>query len=162
MQSATSVISSCVRNYSTNSRKLTSCLRSSGNEGRSTSSSAGLVFSNARRTSDLSHCKVGVQRINHLVGRRYSMPIDATDHLPRGLVGPRRIFGAGSPYSTILWALLVGAFLPIPFWAYQRRYKTSWVRHVNFPVMLTGASFIPPATGINYSSWFMAAFIFRT
>jgi hypothetical protein len=29
------------------------------------------------------------------------------------------------------------------------------------PVFLNGPSYIPPAVGINYSSWFTVAFIFR-
>ena len=80
----------------------------------------------------------------------------------RGLVGPNRIFGEGSPYRIILWSLLIGAVLPFPAWLLAKRLKRkSWLDFVNFPVMLTGASFIPPATGINYSSWFLAAFVFR-
>ena len=72
-----------------------------------------------------------------------------------------RIFGAASQYSGILWSLLAGALIPIPAWLILRQRKDSWVKHVNFPVMLTGASYIPPANGINYASWFLAAFTFR-
>lgn len=35
------------------------------------------------------------------------------------------------------------------------------MRYINVPVLLNGASYIPPATGINYSSWFIVGFIFR-
>jgi hypothetical protein len=79
----------------------------------------------------------------------------------RGLIGPARIFGLGSPYRHILWALLAGAILPIIIWAVGRRWKIANTRLPNIPVMLTGASYIPPATGINYSSWFLAGFVFR-
>lgn len=57
--------------------------------------------------------------------------------------------------------MIVGLVLPIPFYLLSRRYPRSWVKYVNIPVLLNGASFIPPATGINYSSWFIVGFIFR-
>ncbi|KAE9400695.1 OPT superfamily oligopeptide transporter [Gymnopus androsaceus JB14] len=78
-----------------------------------------------------------------------------------GLIGPTRQFGTGSIYHPHLYALIIGLFLPIPFWLYQRRYPNSWIRYVSTPVVLTGVSAIPPATGINYSSWFLAGFIFQ-
>lgn len=49
----------------------------------------------------------------------------------------------------------------MPFWLLGRRYPNSWLKYVNIPVLLTGPSFMPPATGINYSSWFLFGFIFR-
>jgi hypothetical protein len=57
--------------------------------------------------------------------------------------------------------MIVGAFLPFPFWFWQRRYPNSWVKFVSTPVVLTGVSSMPPATGINYSSWFAVGFIFQ-
>jgi len=33
---------------------------------------------------------------------------------------------------------------------------------VSTPVVLLGISFIPPATGINYSSWFAVGFVFQS
>ncbi|EPS99084.1 OPT oligopeptide transporter [Fomitopsis schrenkii] len=78
-----------------------------------------------------------------------------------GVIGPKRQFGSSSPYHPELYALLVGALIPIPFWLWQRRYPSSWVRYVNTPLILNGISPIPPATGINYSSWFLVGFIFQ-
>ncbi|KAI5474692.1 proton-dependent oligopeptide transporter, POT family [Pseudohyphozyma bogoriensis] len=79
-----------------------------------------------------------------------------------GLIGPSRLFGSGKMYNPILWFLLIGACLPAIFWALERRFpKTRWLSHVNIPVMITGATFMPPATGINYSSWFFVGFIFQ-
>ncbi|KAJ3994522.1 OPT oligopeptide transporter protein-domain-containing protein [Lentinula boryana] len=78
-----------------------------------------------------------------------------------GLIGPTRQFGTGSPYHPHLYAIAIGAVLPIPFWLWQRRYPGSWVRYVSTPVILNGVSAIPPATGINYSSWFAVGFIFQ-
>ena len=79
----------------------------------------------------------------------------------RGLIGPQRQFGKGSIYYPFLYALIIGAFLPFPFWFWQRRYPNSWTKYVSTPVLLNGVSFIPPATGINYSSWFVVGFVFQ-
>ena len=79
----------------------------------------------------------------------------------RGLIGPSRQFGKGSLYHPQLYGLIAGALLPVPFWLWQRRYPKSWVKFINTPVLLTGVSYIPPATGINYSSWFLVGFVFQ-
>ncbi|KAF9463568.1 oligopeptide transporter [Collybia nuda] len=78
-----------------------------------------------------------------------------------GLIGPSRQFGTGSIYHPHLYAIIVGAFLPFPFWFWQRRYPNSWIKYVSTPVILNGVSSIPPATGINYSSWFAVGFVFQ-
>lgn len=78
-----------------------------------------------------------------------------------GLIGPAKQFGTGSLYHPHLYAIVVGAFLPVPFFLWQRRYPSSWARYVSTPVILNGVSSIPPATGINYSSWFAVGFVFQ-
>lgn len=79
----------------------------------------------------------------------------------RGLIGPTRQFGKGTLYHPELYAMIIGAFLPLPFWLWQRRRPNSWLKYVSTPIILNGVSFIPPATGINYSSWFFVGFIFQ-
>jgi OPT family small oligopeptide transporter len=78
-----------------------------------------------------------------------------------GLIGPSRQFGPHSIYYPQIYAVIVGAFLPVPFWLWQRRYPTSWVRYLSTPVILNGLLFIPPATGINYSSWIAMGIVFQ-
>jgi OPT oligopeptide transporter protein len=78
-----------------------------------------------------------------------------------GLIGPTRQFGSGEIYHGHLYALIVGALLPIPFWLWQVWKPKSRLRYINIPVILNGPTFIPPARGINYSSWFIVGFIFR-
>lgn len=78
-----------------------------------------------------------------------------------GVIGPGRQFGSTSMYHPEVYALIIGAILPIPFWIWQRRYPDSWIRYINTPLVLTSISAIPPATGINYSSWFLVGFIFQ-
>ncbi|KAI0050840.1 OPT-domain-containing protein [Auriscalpium vulgare] len=78
-----------------------------------------------------------------------------------GLIGPSRQFGTSSIYHPQVYAIIAGAVLPIPFWLWQRRYPTSWTKHISTPILLNGVSYIPPATGINYSSWFLVGFVFQ-
>ena len=58
--------------------------------------------------------------------------------------------------------MLVGAIAPIPFWLWQRRFPNTRLKFINLPVMLNGPTLAPPANGINYASWFIVGFIFRT
>ncbi|KZV66463.1 OPT superfamily oligopeptide transporter [Peniophora sp. CONT] len=78
-----------------------------------------------------------------------------------GLIGPSRQFGGGSMYQPQLYAIIVGAILPIPFWLLQRRRPNSWAKYISTPVVLNGVSYIPPSVGINFSSWFLVGFIFQ-
>ncbi len=84
-----------------------------------------------------------------------------TASLVWGAIGPARMFGNDSIYRPMYWAMLVGALIPIPFWLAARRYPRSWIRYISWPVIFAGVSFIPPASGINYSSWFAVGFIFQ-
>jgi OPT oligopeptide transporter protein len=79
----------------------------------------------------------------------------------RGLIGPSRQFGPGSIYHPQMYAIIVRALLLLPFWIMERRRPDSWAKYVRTPVMLLGISYIPPATGINYSSWFAVGFVFQ-
>lgn len=71
------------------------------------------------------------------------------------------MFGNDSPYRNMLWALLVGACLPLIPFLLGRRIKWQVFKKIDFPVMLAGASLIPQANGLNYASWFLTGFVFR-
>ena len=64
-------------------------------------------------------------------------------------------------YYPIVFTFLIGALLPIPFYFLARRFPLSHWRYVNVPVMLAGISGMPPANGINFSSWFMVGAFFQ-
>lgn len=81
--------------------------------------------------------------------------------IARGLIGPQRLFSKGSLYAPQLYATVVGAVLPIPIWYWVRRKPQSILRNLNLPVLFNGSLGIPPATGINYSSWLVTGFIFQ-
>jgi OPT family small oligopeptide transporter len=78
-----------------------------------------------------------------------------------GGVGPERLFSVGKLYNPIMWFFLVGAAAPIPFYFLARRYPLSLWRYINIPVFFAGVSAMPPATGINYSSWILTGFVFQ-
>ena len=78
-----------------------------------------------------------------------------------GVIGPARFFGNDSVYQALLYFLLLGLVLPIPFYLASKRWPKSWITYVNIPVLINGVTFIPPASGINYSSWFLAGGVFR-
>ncbi|ELU43335.1 oligopeptide transporter [Rhizoctonia solani AG-1 IA] len=73
-----------------------------------------------------------------------------------GGIGPARTFNPGQ-----IFCFLIGAVLPIPLYFLARRYPHSWFKYVNMPVVFTGTGNLPPASGINYSSWVMVGFIFQ-
>jgi hypothetical protein len=61
----------------------------------------------------------------------------------------------------MLYFLLIGAILPIPFYFLARRYPLSFWRYINIPVFFAGIGAMPPASGINYASWAITGFIFN-
>ncbi|KAK0518852.1 hypothetical protein OC842_007654, partial [Tilletia horrida] len=78
-----------------------------------------------------------------------------------GVLGPDRIFGKGSDYASMYWSILFGFLIPIPFWILGKKFPKSIARWISWPIILTGSSFIPPATGINIASWFAVGFLFQ-
>ncbi|KAI0762717.1 OPT oligopeptide transporter [Fomes fomentarius] len=85
----------------------------------------------------------------------------ATAGIIWGGIGPRRLFSPGGMYNWVLYFFLIGALLPIPFYVLARRYPASFWRYVNIPVCFAGLAQLPPATGINYSSWAMVGGFFQ-
>ena len=78
-----------------------------------------------------------------------------------GVVGPRHFFGTGALYRQLIWAFLIGAVGPPLVWLMARRSTTNLWRKVNLPVMFGSLSWIPPATGLNFSVWALVCYIFN-
>lgn len=78
-----------------------------------------------------------------------------------GVVGPARFFGKGAMYRPLVWAFLVGALAPIGVWLLGRRSRDSVWRKVNLPVLFGSLSWIPPATGLNFSVWALVCYLFN-
>ncbi|KAI1425520.1 OPT-domain-containing protein [Xylaria sp. FL1777] len=78
-----------------------------------------------------------------------------------GVVGPAEFFGPNAIYRPLVWCFLIGAIAPIPLWLYGRRKRNSIVRKINLPVLFGSLSWIPPATGLNFSVWAVVCYIFN-
>ncbi|KAK8172299.1 OPT oligopeptide transporter protein-domain-containing protein [Phyllosticta citrichinensis] len=78
-----------------------------------------------------------------------------------GVVGPARFFGDGALYRPLVWAFLIGAIAPIGVFLLGRHQKRSVWRKVNLPVLFGSLSWIPPATGLNFSVWALVCWVFN-
>ena len=78
-----------------------------------------------------------------------------------GVIGPHRFFGVGELYRPLIWAFLFGAIAPLAVWIIARRSRRSFWRKVNFPVLFGSLSWIPPATGLNFSVWGLLCWLFN-
>ncbi|OCT51760.1 Glutathione transporter [Cladophialophora carrionii] len=79
-----------------------------------------------------------------------------------GVVGPQRFFGPGALYRPLVWAFLIGFIAPILVWLLGRNKKKSIFRKINLPVLFGSLSWIPPATGLNFSIWAVVCFVFNS
>ncbi|KAJ7522663.1 hypothetical protein O6H91_18G021500 [Diphasiastrum complanatum] len=79
-----------------------------------------------------------------------------------GLIGPKRIFGSLGLYKQVNWFFLFGAVAPVPVWLLHKAFpKQTWIRYINMPIMIGATGAMPPATAVNYTSWFIVGFIFN-
>lgn len=63
-----------------------------------------------------------------------------------GVIGPRRMFGAGATFSWINYFWLIGFAMPVIQYFVARRYPRSAIRYMVWPVIFGAAAMIPPAT----------------
>ncbi|TKA51429.1 hypothetical protein B0A53_05342 [Rhodotorula sp. CCFEE 5036] len=78
-----------------------------------------------------------------------------------GLIGPVRLFDFGAYYHPLLYWMIGGAVVPFVTWLILRRWPQCWLRYFHLPIALTGLEFVPPASGINFSSSLIVGFIFQ-
>ncbi|KAL9939609.1 hypothetical protein V8E36_001426 [Tilletia maclaganii] len=78
-----------------------------------------------------------------------------------GLIGPALNFSAGQEYDQLLWFFLIGAIVPIPTYFLAKRFPRTFLRYLHWPLIFTATGSMPPATGINYSSFVIVGFIFQ-
>ncbi|XP_026399616.1 oligopeptide transporter 3-like [Papaver somniferum] len=91
---------------------------------------------------------------------KYRVTFDAS--VIWGLIGPRRLFGAGSMYRNLVWLFLVGAILPVPVWVMSKIFPDKkWIPLINIPVISYGFAGMPPATPTNIASWLVTGTIFN-
>ncbi|KAK2036441.1 OPT family small oligopeptide transporter [Colletotrichum somersetense] len=78
-----------------------------------------------------------------------------------GLVGPARLYSVGAIYSGLLHFFWIGLLLPpITYFIYKRT-GSELIRKINWPLIFVGTYNVPPATGINYSSWYIVNLVFN-
>ncbi|KAF3937876.1 hypothetical protein ABW19_dt0208422 [Dactylella cylindrospora] len=75
-----------------------------------------------------------------------------------GVVGPGRFFGYGELYHPLVYAFAIGLIAPVIVWAYGR-YTNTNVKKVSLPVVFGSLSWIPPATGLNFSTWSVVCWV---
>lgn len=90
-----------------------------------------------------------------------------------GAIGPARVYSIGQIYSGLLHFFWLGALCPVLtwlLWKYWRRgggnvskdkERRDWIRLINWPLIFVGSYNVPPATGINYSSWALVNLAFN-
>ncbi len=78
-----------------------------------------------------------------------------------GVVGPTKFFGPKALYRPLIWAFLIGAIAPVIIYFLGRNNKKSVWRKVNLPVLFGSLSWIPPATGLNFSVWAIVCWLFN-
>lgn len=76
-----------------------------------------------------------------------------------GALGPGHSFSPGQIYGHLLWFFLVGPLAVLLTWTLGRKWK--FFNYISWPVVFGGMSLVPPATGINFSSWWAFNAIFN-
>ncbi|CAO3645788.1 unnamed protein product [Cunninghamella blakesleeana] len=72
-----------------------------------------------------------------------------------GAIGPMAMFGPDSPYYIILWAFVIGLFIPIPGYLLHRKWPNVGFDKINTPMIMVGLCTLPGTT----SSWITVSFI---
>lgn len=78
-----------------------------------------------------------------------------------GLIGPKRLYSVGKIYSGLLHFFWIGALMPIITWLLYKKTGKEIFRWINWPLIFVGTYNVPPATGINYSSWALVNWVFN-
>ncbi|TPX17527.1 uncharacterized protein E0L32_003170 [Thyridium curvatum] len=78
-----------------------------------------------------------------------------------GVIGPQRMFGPGSLYVHFQYFWLVGAALPVIFYALVKWARFKPARHLSAPIMLGAMGWLPPATPLSFSSWAIVGLVFN-
>jgi hypothetical protein len=79
-----------------------------------------------------------------------------------GVVGPCGLFSHCQLYYGLVFFLTAGAATVAPLiqWILHKRFKTSFLKYLNFPAIFPGL-LTPPATPVNYVAWLLICFLFN-
>jgi OPT family oligopeptide transporter len=78
-----------------------------------------------------------------------------------GLIGPGRLYSVGKRYSSLLHFFWIGALMPVVTWLLYKKTGKKIFKDVNWPLFFVGTYNVPPATGINYTSWALVNWVFN-
>ncbi|CAD5176891.1 unnamed protein product, partial [Musa acuminata subsp. malaccensis] len=79
-----------------------------------------------------------------------------------GVIGPAKMFYPHGTYSIIFVFFIIGLLAPVPVWILSRIYpEKKWIRLINWPVIFSVGHAMPPATPVNFWSWFVVGIIFN-
>ncbi|TRM57392.1 OPT oligopeptide transporter protein-domain-containing protein [Schizophyllum amplum] len=78
-----------------------------------------------------------------------------------GVIGPKLQFSAGQVYYTLTFFFIIGAACPVILWLITKKYPTTILNYLNFPLVFSGTADIPPATAVNYVGWATVGFAFQ-
>ena len=78
-----------------------------------------------------------------------------------GVIGPRRLFSHGQLYFGLIFFFLAGILAPLFQWILHKKFRIGFLKYINFPVVFGSASFLPPATPLNYVPGVFVCFIFN-
>ncbi|KAJ6628594.1 OPT-domain-containing protein [Mycena sp. CBHHK59/15] len=76
-----------------------------------------------------------------------------------GTLGPKRMFGAGGIYNSLLYCFLIGAVIPIPFYFMRKRFKV--LEYLHLPVVLAGGLSWAPYNMANIWPAVPVAYLFN-
>ncbi|KAL2849587.1 small oligopeptide transporter, OPT family [Aspergillus pseudoustus] len=76
-----------------------------------------------------------------------------------GALGPGRNFTPGQIYGNLLWFFLVGPAVVLATYLLGRRWQV--LNYISWPVAFGAMGMVPPATGINFSSWWVVNAVFN-
>ncbi|KAI0250494.1 OPT oligopeptide transporter protein-domain-containing protein [Lactifluus subvellereus] len=77
-----------------------------------------------------------------------------------GVIGPRRLFSLVNS-TNLVFSFLVGAVFPLIQWTLHKKFRMTFLKYLNFPVIFASIGFMPPATPINYVPWVLICFLFN-
>ncbi|KAH8101599.1 OPT oligopeptide transporter [Cristinia sonorae] len=78
-----------------------------------------------------------------------------------GVIGPANQFSKGQIYYALCIFFVIGVIAPLIQWVISLKWKSPYLKLVNFPVIFSGIGLIPPATAVNYVPWAIVGFLFN-
>ncbi|KAI0251736.1 OPT oligopeptide transporter [Lactifluus subvellereus] len=78
-----------------------------------------------------------------------------------GVIGPQRLFSHGQRYYGLVFFFLVGAIAPLIQWTLHKKFRISFLKYLNFPLIFSGTGTLPPATPLNFVPWVFICFLFN-